>query len=308
MLSFQHLLHAHDLTKEDIEKILELASFFHNNKSPLEWAKGKILASLFFEPSTRTRLSFESAMYRLGGNIITLENGGQSSSVTKGETLSDMGQIISGYADIVAMRHPKAHSVQEFSKQASIPVINAGDGPHQHPTQSLLDLYTIFHFHKRLNNLKIGFVGDLKFGRTVNSLVELLSLFPHSEFHFVSHPTLKIDHEKVKLLRAKGHIVHEYEELSKAVPQLDVLYMTRVQEERFSNPEDYKLVKDAYTLTQESLVGCKESLTILHPFPRVKEISADVDQHPAAKYFEQAQYGLFVRMAIIALILQLKQD
>ncbi len=302
-LSFNHLLSAKDVQKQDILLLLDAAASFHEGMASdvcqfCDLAKGKILASLFFEASTRTRFSFESAMCRLGGAVLTLENGA-SSSVKKGETLSDMGRIVSGYADIIVMRHPASNSVKEFSEYSQVPVINAGDGPMEHPSQSLVDLYSISYFQKKLDGLSIGFVGDLKFGRTVNSLVQLLAFFPHQQFYFISHPSLKIHPDKVKLLRDLGHRVVELSEFGDVVPELDVLYMTRVQAERFESKALFDQVKDHFVLTEKSLLGCKPTLSIFHPLPRINEISIEVDQHPAARYFDQAKFGVYVRMAVL---------
>ena len=298
--SFKHLLSIEDVSRSDVELVLARAAEFHAAPGR-SWdiARGKILASLFFEPSTRTRFSFESAMYRLGGNVITLESG-SASSVQKGESLSDMGRIMSGYCDVAAMRYPMKGSVREFAEFASVPVINAGDGANQHPSQSLLDAYTIFHFHKRLDSLAIGLAGDLKFGRTVNSLVRLLSLFSGITFYCVSHPFLGVSADLVDFLRQKGHTVVESDSLADVMPYLDVLYMTRVQRERFSSEKEYLDVKDFCLLTLDDLKFCRPTLSILHPLPRVNEISLEVDSHSAARFFDQAKFGLFVRMALLS--------
>jgi aspartate carbamoyltransferase catalytic subunit len=300
ILSFPHLLSVEEIQKSDVESVLDVASQFHSEGHIVrDIARGKILASLFFEPSTRTRFSFESAMYRLGGQVISLENA-LASSIQKGETLSDMGRVMSGYCDIAVMRHPNAYSVDEFSRFATIPVINAGDGPRQHPTQSLLDLYTIRHFQKRLDGLVIGLVGDLKFGRTVHSLVRLLSYYYGITFYLISHPSLKLEPEMVQTLTGAGHTVIETTDFHRVIPELDVLYMTRIQQERFATYEDYHDVKDHFLLTPEILEGCKKTLSILHPLPRVNEISIELDRHPSACFFDQARFGLYVRMALIA--------
>lgn len=302
--SLKKLLSAKDIQKEDINALIQLAAQFYegfkqDKRQFHHLAKGRLMASLFFEASTRTRFSFEAAMYRLGGEILTLENGA-SSSVKKGETLSDMGRIVSGYADIIVMRHPEAGSVAEFAKHAHVPVINAGDGPQEHPSQSLLDMFTIWHFQNRLEGLSLGFVGDLKFGRTVNSLVALLSYFPSQTFYFVSHDSLRLSPEKVALLKAAGHTVIESNEMEAIIPYIDVLYMTRVQEERFSSKEAYEKVKDHFILNRNQLGGAKNNISILHPLPRVNEIAEDVDTHPGAQYFNQAEFGVVTRMAILA--------
>jgi aspartate carbamoyltransferase catalytic subunit len=306
-ISFRHLLSADQVTPEDIQKICQKAAEFHtgNMASFLDIARGKIMASLFFEPSTRTRFAFESAMQRLGGSIVTLESGA-SSSTKKGETLVDTGRIMSGYADIAVIRHPQKNSAQEFAQFSSIPVINAGDGPNQHPSQSLLDLYSIKHFQGHLEGLSIGIVGDLKFSRTVNSLIKLLAFYKGHTFYLISHPHLKMAAETVNWLKKNGHQVIEMESLKDAIPHLDIMYMTRVQEERFEAREDYLCVKDHYRLDKSQLQDAKKNLSIMHPLPRVCEIAEDVDDHPAAKYFEQARLGLYVRMALITEMLGLK--
>ena len=241
-------------------------------------------------------------MYRLGGHVITLESG-EASSIQKGETLSDMGRIMSGYCDIAVLRHPTPQSVAKFSELATVPIINAGDGPNQHPTQSLLDLYAIKHFQGRVDNLTIGFVGDLKFGRTVNSLMKLLSHFSGITFYCISHPRLSAATELIAFLRNKGHKVIETEALKDVLPELDVLYMTRVQKERFETEKEYLEVRDHILLNSETLRGNKPSLSVLHPLPRVNEISPELDSHPSAHFFEQAKFGLFVRMALISELL-----
>ena len=301
-MTLHHLLSATDLSRDDLDRYLSLAQFFHTHhlSGTSNWtiATGKILASLFFESSTRTRFSFEAAMYRLGGHVMSLEDG-SSSSVKKGETLSDMGQIISGYADIVIVRHPKAQSVSEFSSRSTIPVINAGDGPNQHPSQSILDIYAIHKLQGCIDGLHIGVVGDLKYGRTVNSLLHLLSGYTNLTFYLISDPELGLDTGLKHLLTAAGHTVFESDNLEANIAHLDVLYMTRVQEERFATPDSYHRVKDKAELRLNQLIHAKPNLSILHPLPRVTEIATDVDSHPAAHYFDQAKWGLFVRMGII---------
>jgi aspartate carbamoyltransferase catalytic subunit len=306
-ISFRHLLSADQVTQEDIQAICKKASFFHHNTSPsiFDLARGKILASLFFEPSTRTRFAFEAAMQKLGGNIITLESGA-SSSTKKGETLSDTGRIMSGYCDIAVIRHPQKNSATEFATHATVPVINAGDGSNQHPSQSLLDIYTINHFHHRLDELSIGIVGDLKFSRTVKSLVQLLAFYKRHTFYLISHPSLKMNPETVSWLKQCGHQVIETESLHDTLPLLDIAYMTRVQEERFDTKESYDAVKNHYRLERSHLTHAKPTLTILHPLPRITEIAEDVDTHPSAKYFDQAQFGLYIRMALISEMLGLE--
>jgi aspartate carbamoyltransferase catalytic subunit len=307
MISFRNLVSSDQVTVGDIQIICQKATEFYvgNRASFLDIARGKIMASLFFEPSTRTRFAFESAMQKLGGSILTLESGA-SSSTKKGETLADTGRIMSGYADIAIIRHPQTNSAQEFAQFSSIPVINAGDGPNQHPSQSLLDIYSINHFQGHLDNLSIGIVGDLKFSRTINSLVKLLAFYKGNTFYLISHPHLKMASETVDWLKKNGPQVIEMESLKDAIPHLDIMYITRVQEERFSSQEEYLSVKDHYRLERSQLRNAKKNLSIMHPLPRVSEIAEDVDDHPAAKYFEQARLGLFVRMALITEMLGLE--
>ncbi len=302
-LSFYHLLSAEQITKKDIDTILHQAAAFHRGDlGASEVAKGKILGSLFFEPSTRTRLSFEAAMLRLGGGVSTVV-GESSSSLKKGESLSDMARIVSGYCDIIAMRHPEEGSVDLFSSTSSVPVINAGDGANQHPSQALVDLYTIYHIYQRLHTLSIGFVGDLKYGRTVHSLTALLALFPNQTLYFVSHPSLKISEKTIVALRASGHRVIETDQLDPVIPEVDVLYVTRVQQERFESEKDYLATKNGYRITPETLSMARSHLSILHPLPRTHEICPQLDHHRVARYFDQARYGLFVRMALLAKML-----
>jgi len=305
-LSFGNLLDTSQITKEDTLSILSLAKQYHEDslKGKKLWdvCRGNILATLFFEPSTRTRFSFETAMLRLGGQVITLANP-DSSAVKKGETLSDMARVMSGYADVIAMRHPKEHSVASFAEHASVPVINAGDGANQHPTQALVDLYTIYHEKGRLENLTIGFMGDLKYSRTVFCLLTVLSHYKNN-FIFISPPSLKINNERKTILAKHGSNIREVENLDEVISELDILYATRVQGERFATKEEYDAVKDSYCIGKKDLVKVKKDVIIMHPLPRVNEIHPEVDALPNAKYFEQAAYGVFARMALLSLIIR----
>ncbi len=266
--------------------------------------RGKKLATLFYEPSTRTRLSFEAAMIELGGSVIGFSSA-DSSSASKGESVSDTAKVISCYADIMAMRHPKEGAPLVASRSATIPVINAGDGGHSHPTQTLADLYTIYREHGRLENLTVGVCGDLKFGRTVHSLISALSGFNGVRFVMISPDELKIPDYVKSNLQTSGIPFSETRELESAVPLLDVLYMTRVQRERFFNEEDYLRLRDSYILTLEKLQSAPETLRILHPLPRVNEIAASVDDDPRACYFKQVLYGKYMRMALILMLLNI---
>ena len=305
-LSFQHLLSSSQITKDDISQICNLAKRYSSedrsgNITYHDVSKGKVLASLFFEPSTRTRFSFEAAILKLGGQVITLEQG-NASSATKGETLSDMGRIVSGYADLVVMRHPTVGSVKEFATYSDSAVINAGDGANQHPTQSLLDIYTILDEKNRLDNMTIGILGDLKHGRTVFSLMTLLSYYPNNRFVLISHSALKLQQDKVDSIKKSGCKIVETDDLKSVIGELDILYVTRVQEERFESKNEYIKTKDTYRITKETLESVKSDFTIMHPLPRVNEIDPEVDFLPYAKYFEQAKNGLFVRMSLLSLI------
>lgn len=304
-LSFNHLLDADQIKESDIKKLITLAEKFRKQGHKKTFAssdcKGRILATLFFEPSTRTRFSFESAMLRLGGQVITLEYG-ESSSVKKGETLSDTGRIISNYADVIVARYPEIGSVAEIAKYATVPVINAGDGANQHPTQSLVDLYTIFCEKKKLNNLKIGILGDLKHGRTVHSLLTLMSRHSGNHFTLISHPSLALDAKKKKTFEQHGCKITETSNLESALKDLDILYVTRVQQERFADKKEYDKVKNIFCINKNILSKAKKTLTIMHPLPRINEIEEEVDHLPQAKYFAQANYGVYIRMALLSLI------
>ena len=303
----RHLLSPLDFSVEEIDRLLDLANDMERNPSKYsELCKGKKLATLFYEPSTRTRLSFEAAMMNLGGNVIGFSSAA-SSSASKGESVSDTIRIISCYADICAMRHPKEGAPLVASLHSSIPVINAGDGGHQHPTQTLTDLLTIRSLKGRLNNLTIGLCGDLKFGRTVHSLINALVRYTGIKFVLISPDELKVpDYIRQDVLDAKGIEYKEVQSLDDAIADLDILYMTRVQKERFFNEEDYLRMKDFYILDKAKMALAKPDMLVLHPLPRVNEISVDVDNDDRAAYFKQVQYGVYVRMAIIATLLGLE--
>jgi aspartate carbamoyltransferase catalytic subunit len=304
-LAGRHVLSAGDFSPAQISMVLHTARVFENDcHGGLQFRnlmQAKTLTTAFFEPSTRTRLSFESAMLRLGGQVSSIQYG-RSSSSEKGESLQDMGRILSGYADIVAMRHPDNGSVAEFASTASVPVINAGDGANQHPTQALLDLYTILVEKGTLDGLTIGFIGDLKYGRTVHSLISLLQHY-RVNFWFISHPLLALPDAIKGSLAERGHSFKEAGELGKALPQLDVLYATRVQKERFANEEEYEQSNRNYQLNRNTLQRSKPELILLHPLPRLQEIDTELDSDPRARYFRQAQNGVYVRMALLALLL-----
>ena len=302
----RHLMSPLDLSVEELDKLLDLAGDIEKN--PEKYAHkcdGKILATCFYEPSTRTRLSFESAMMHLGGKVLGFATA-DSSSAAKGESVSDTIRMISCYADICAMRHPKEGAPMVASTKARIPVINAGDGGHQHPTQTLTDLLTIRSLKGRLDHLTIGLSGDLKFGRTVHSLINALIRYPGISFIFISPEELRIpDYIREDVLDANGIPYKEVIRLEEVMPRLDLLYMTRVQRERFFNEEDYVRLKDFYILNKEKMAYAREDMLILHPLPRVNEISVEVDDDPRAVYFEQVQYGVYVRMALILTLLGL---
>ncbi len=292
-----------DFTKEEILEIIELAADFEANPNQ-RLLDGKVVASLFFEPSTRTRLSFETAINRLGGRVIGFTDA-SSSSTTKGETLKDTTKMVSNYADLIVMRHPLEGSARYASEQSRVPIINAGDGANQHPTQTLLDLYSIKKTQGTLDNLNIFMVGDLKYGRTVHSLLMAMSHF-NPVFYFISPDELKMPQEYKWFLREKGIEYFEHREFSEIIEQADILYMTRVQKERFADPIEYEKVKNAYVLRNHMLSNTRDNLKILHPLPRVNEIHTDVDTNPKAYYFEQAENGVYARMAIMASILGVK--
>lgn len=299
-----------DLSTQEIDGLLNVADdIIANPVKYSEVCRGKKLATLFFEPSTRTRLSFEAAMYELGGHVLGFSDAG-SSSATKGESVADTTKMVNCYADIIAMRHPKEGAPLVASMHSKIPVINAGDGGHNHPTQTLTDLLTIRRKKGKLDNFTIGFCGDLKFGRTVHSLIQALSRYENVKIVLISPDELKLpSYVKKDVLQKNGIEYVQTTDLESVLPDLDVLYMTRVQKERFLSEEEYIRLRDSYILTREKLVkNAKDDLAILHPLPRVNEISVDVDDDPRACYFEQALNGKFVRMALIMELLGLKAD
>ena len=305
----RHLMSPLDFSVEELDKLLDLANDIEAH--PEKYAHkcdGKKLATCFYEPSTRTRLSFEAAMLNLGGSVLGFHSA-DSSSASKGESVSDTIRVISCYADICAMRHPKEGAPLVASEKSRIPVINAGDGGHQHPTQTLADLLTIRSIKGRLNNITIGFCGDLKFGRTVHSLINALIRYDNVRIVLISPEELKVpDYVRDDVLRANNIEFKEVEKLEDAMGELDVLYMTRVQKERFFNEEDYVRLKDFYILTKEKMELAKDDMIVLHPLPPVNEISVDVDDDPRACYFRQAQYAVYVRMALILTLLGLAED
>ena len=298
------LIDIRDLTPAEIDELIAVANdIIVNPKKYADVCRGKKLATLFFEPSTRTRLSFEAAMYELGGNVLSVAGGGSSSAV-KGESVADTAKTVSCYADIIAMRHPKEGAPYAAAQVADIPIINAGDGGHCHPTQTLTDLLTIHREKGRLSNFTVGFCGDLKFGRTVHSLVNALSRYENINFVFISPTELKLPrYVKEEALKKKGIPYTQTTDLESVMPQLDILYMTRVQKERFFNEEDYMRLKDSYILNPEKLETAKPDLSILHPLPRVNEITVDVDKDPRAAYWRQVKNGKFIRMALILKLL-----
>ena len=303
----KNLIGIEDFTIEEIDELIKVSKDIISNKEKyLEKCKGKILATLFFEPSTRTRLSFESAMLSLGGSVLGFSSA-DSSSTQKGETLADTIKVVSGYSDIIAMRHPKEGAPIVAVNNSNVPIINAGDGGHNHPTQTLLDLLTISQEKGRLNNFTVGLCGDLKFGRTVHSLIVALSRYENIKFVLISPKELKIpDYLKQDVLDKKKIEYVETENMEDSINKLDILYMTRVQKERFLNEEEYVRLKDVYILDKQKLEKAKKDLCILHPLPRVNEISTEIDDDPRAAYFRQAEYGRYMRMAIILKLLNIK--
>ena len=293
-----------DYSKEEYLRIMELAKDFEANPNQ-KLLEGKVVASLFFEPSTRTRLSFETAINRLGGRIIGFSDS-NSSSVTKGETLHDTIRMVSNYADLIVMRHPLEGSARYAAEVSSVPIINAGDGANQHPTQTLLDMYSIIKTQQTLDNLNIFMVGDLKYGRTVHSLLMAMSQFENPIFNFIAPEELQMPEEYKIYLREKGIRYFEHREFTDIISEADIVYMTRVQKERFSDPIEYEQVKNVYILRNSMLVNTKPNMRILHPLPRVNEIHTDVDNNEKAYYFDQALNGVFAREAIIAHTLNLK--
>lgn len=304
----RHLMSPLDFTTEELDKLFDLANDIEANPDKYAHAcDRKKLATCFYEPSTRTRLSFESAMMSLGGKVLGFSDAA-CSSAAKGESVSDTIRMISCYADICAMRHPKEGAPMVASSKSRIPVINAGDGGHQHPTQTLTDLLTIRSLKGRLNNFTIGLCGDLKFGRTVHSLINALSRYENIKFIFVSPEELKIPEYIIDNLKESNIPYEEVISLEEVMPKLDLLYMTRVQRERFFNEEDYVRLKDFYVLNKEKMSLAKDDMLVLHPLPRVNEISVEVDDDPRAVYFKQVQYGVYVRMALILTLLEIDTD
>lgn len=304
----RHILNTKQFSKEDVESILKRASKMEEQCRAGKVEKllqDKIVACIFFEPSTRTRLSFETAALKLGANIISAENAAANSSSYKGETIQDTSKMLNCYADIIVIRHPKMGEVEDASKVSDKPVINAGDGANQHPTQALLDLYTIKKEHKRLNNISIAFVGDVLNSRPLRSLVPLLLLYPGNTFYFVSQKELVLPEDYRKYLADNKVNFSETDSLEGILPKIDVLYMTRVQKERFARLADYEKVKDAFLLKPEHVSKLKKEAVIMHPLPRVNEIDPAIDQDPRAAYFRQAQNGLYMRMALLCYCLKI---
>lgn len=302
----RHLIDPLDFSVEEIDALLDLAGEIERNREKYSHlCDGKTLATLFYEPSTRTRLSFEAAMLNLGGRVLGFASA-DSSSAAKGESISDTIRVVSCYADICAIRHPKEGAPKVASQFSGIPVINAGDGGHQHPTQTLTDLLTIRSLKGRLGDLTIGLCGDLKFGRTVHSLIKSLSRYQGIRFALISPDELRLpDYIRKEVLDREGIPYEEVSDLEDVMGKLDILYMTRVQRERFFNEEDYVRLKDCYILTSKKMAAAKPDMAVLHPLPRVNEIATEVDSDPRAAYFKQAQYGAYVRMALIATLLNL---
>ena len=300
----KHLIDPMDLSVEEIDGILDLAEKII--ASPKDYAhkcQGKKLATLFYEPSTRTRLSFEAAMWELGGSVLGFSSA-DASSAAKGESVADTVRAVSCYADIIAMRHPKEGAAKVASLYSKNPVNNAGDGGHQHPTQTLTDLLTIRSLKGRLGTMTLGLCGDLKFGRTVHSLIRALMRYENVEFYLISPQELKVPEYIREAMRKKNIVFHEVERLETVIGELDILYMTRVQRERFFNEEDYIRLRDSYILDMEKMALAKKDMIVMHPLPRVNEISVEVDKDPRAKYFDQVLYGKYVRMALMMTMLE----
>ena len=301
----KHIISPLDLSVTELQEVLELAEeIIQDPKKYSDVCRGKKLATLFYEPSTRTRLSFEAAMLNLGGSVLGFSSA-DSSSASKGESVADTIRVVSSYADICAMRHPKEGAPLVASRYSSIPVINAGDGGHNHPTQTLTDLLTIKNLKGRLDHLTVGFCGDLKFGRTVHSLINALVRYDHIKFVLISPDELRIpSYLREEVLEGNQIEYKEVKNLDQVLPELDLLYMTRVQKERFFNEEDYIRLKDSFILDMKKMQYAKNDMLVLHPLPRVNEISTEVDNDPRAVYFKQAEFGVYVRMALIMKLLE----
>ena len=305
----KYLIDPMDLSVEEIDELIDIANDIIKDRTRYQdVCRHKILATLFFEPSTRTRLSFESAMLSLGGSVLGFSSA-SNTSASKGESVSDTISVVSSYCDIIAMRHPKEGAPLVATRKSTVPLINAGDGGHNHPTQTLTDLLTIYREKGRLDNLTIGFCGDLKFGRTVHSLTKAMSRYKNIKFVFIAPPELKIpEYLKHDLLDAKNLDYKEVETIEEVIEDLDILYMTRVQKERFFNEQDYIRLKDTYILDLKKLEKSKSDVIVMHPLPRVNEIAIEVDDDPRAKYFDQVQNGRFMRMALILKMLGLENE
>ena len=302
----RHLLDTTDLSLEEVDGIISTAIDIINNKEKYAHVcDGKKLATLFFEPSTRTRLSFEAAMMELGGDVLGFSEAA-SSSASKGETVEDTVRMVSCYADIIAMRHPLEGAPRVASFKSGVPIINAGDGGHSHPTQTLADLLTIFREKGRLDNMTIGLCGDLKFGRTVHSLIKAMTRYKNVKFVLISPNELKVPEYIIENIEKAGAEYKEVTKLEDVIGELDILYMTRVQRERFFNEEDYIRLKDSFILDKKKMSMAKDDMLVLHPLPRVNEISVEVDKDPRAVYFKQVQYGVYVRMALILKLLEVE--
>lgn len=308
MISIKNLLNSHDLTKEDLLEIIDLGNAIY--KSPADfshYADGKLLGTLFFEPSTRTRLSFESAMNRLGGSVVGFSDASVSSA-KKGESLQDTVRTVSQYADIIAMRHPQEGAAYLASLAADCPIINAGDGGHQHPTQTLTDMLTISNYKENFDNHVIGICGDLKYGRTVHSLIKILNLFEGNKYILISPEELKLPQYVKEEVFDENSEYEEVRSLDEVIDKIDILYMTRIQRERFYSDAQYTRLKDSYLLDKKKMDRAREDMIVMHPLPRVNEIAKEVDSDPRAVYFKQAKFGMYVRMALIIKLLEANND
>lgn len=304
----RHLIDIVDLTEEEINDLIRVANDIIARPSLYAHCmEGKKLASLFFESSTRTRLSFEAAMYELGGHVLGFSDA-ETSSISKGESLQDTIRVVSGYADIIAMRHPKDGAALAAALASGVPVINAGDGSHNHPTQTLTDLLTIQREKGRLNSMTVGICGDLRYGRTVHSLIEALARYTNMRFILIAPEELRIPEYVLEMLEGSGHAYVQTDDLDAVLGELDILYMTRIQRERFSDPQEYEKLKNSYVLTAERMRVARPDMSVLHPLPRVNEISTDVDDDPRAAYFRQARNGKYIRMALILKLLDEKNS